>query len=73
VREAAERAGVEVLGPAPQPLAKVRGRWRWHLLLKGTTAAKVHEVAQAALAWAATKERRSAVQMQVDVDPTEVL
>jgi len=73
VREAAERASVEVLGPAPQPLAKLRGRWRWHLLLKGTTAARVHEVAQAALAWAATKERPSAVQMQVDVDPTEVL
>jgi primosomal protein N' (replication factor Y) len=73
VRAPAAEAEVEVLGPAPQPLAKLRGRWRWHLLLKGTTTARVHEVAGAALEWAATKARPSAVRVQIDVDPTEVL
>jgi primosomal protein N' (replication factor Y) len=69
----AAEAEVEVLGPAPQPLAKLRGRWRWHLLLKGATTGRVHEVAGAALEWAATKARPSAVRVQIDVDPTEVL
>jgi primosomal protein N' (replication factor Y) len=28
------RAGVEILGPAPAPMAKVRGRFRWQILVK---------------------------------------
>jgi primosomal protein N' (replication factor Y) len=69
----AEAAQVEVLGPAPQPLARLRGRWRWHLLLKATSAARVHEVAAAALDWAETRQRPAGVRLQVDVDPGDVM
>jgi primosomal protein N' (replication factor Y) len=31
--------GVSVLGPAPCPLARIKERWRWHVLLKGEGAA----------------------------------
>ena len=27
-------ADIEVVGPAPCPIDRIRGRWRWHLLLK---------------------------------------
>lgn len=27
-------AGVEVLGPAPAPIERLHGRWRWHFLLR---------------------------------------
>jgi primosomal protein N' (replication factor Y) len=27
-------APVEVIGPAPAPLARIKERWRWHLLLR---------------------------------------
>lgn len=39
VRLVVER-GVEmaVLGPAPAPLARIKGRWRWHVVLKGAPA-----------------------------------
>jgi primosomal protein N' (replication factor Y) len=70
-READSR-GVEVLGPAPQTLAKLRGRYRWHLLLKGQGSA-VRAVAAAGLVWADTKERPSAVRVLADVDPIDVL
>ncbi len=33
IRERAE-GRVEVVGPAPAPLARIKGRWRWHLLLR---------------------------------------
>jgi len=65
--------GIEVLGPAPQPLARLRGRHRWHVLLKGTTAKQVHEAAGRALEWAESKDRPPGVRIQVDVDPTDVL
>lgn len=29
-------SGVGVLGPAPCPVDRIRGRWRWHLLLRST-------------------------------------
>ena len=29
------RAGVTVTGPAPCPIERLHGRWRWHLLLRG--------------------------------------
>jgi primosomal protein N' (replication factor Y) len=30
-----ETSGVEVLGPAPAPIEKIRNLWRWHIILKG--------------------------------------
>ncbi len=35
LRRAEIGSDVEVLGPAPAYVPKVRGRWRWHLLLRG--------------------------------------
>ena len=31
-------AGVEVLGPAPAPIERLHGRFRWHVLLRGGVA-----------------------------------
>ena len=30
------RPGVEVMGPAPAPIERLRGRFRWHVLLRGS-------------------------------------
>ena len=73
IRPEAEAQDVKLLGPAPQALARLRGKYRWHLLLKGTSAAKVRAVAEAGLAWAESKGRPSAVRVVADVDPVEVL
>jgi len=35
--------GVAVLGPAPQAMARLRRRYRWHLLLKATHAGRLRE------------------------------
>ena len=36
---------VQVLGPAPSPLARLRGRFRYQILIKGHDAAAVHAAA----------------------------
>jgi primosomal protein N' (replication factor Y) len=36
--------GVDVVGPAPCALDRVRGRWRWHFLLKSDRAAPLGAV-----------------------------
>jgi len=72
-RAAAEEAGraVEVLGPAPAPLARLRGRHRVQLLLKGAARGPVRDVARAVQRAAAALPRP--VQAQLDLDPTQML
>ena len=64
-------AQLEVLGPAPAALARLRGRHRVQLLVKGRERAAVHAVA-AAIARAAAALPR-AVRAQVDTDPYNML
>ena len=68
-----EEVGVTVLGPAPQPLAKLRGVHRWHLLLKGVSAAKLHDVVARGVELAEADDDASAVRIVADVDPVDVL
>ncbi len=73
IRPEAGAQSVQVLGPAPQALARLRGKYRWHLLLKGASAAKLRAVAALGLAWGESKQRPSTVRVVADVDPVEVL
>jgi primosomal protein N' (replication factor Y) len=58
---------VEVLGPAPNAVAKVRGYYRWNILLKGSDRSKM----TMALRKCVENMRRPAgVLTAVDVDPT---
>jgi primosomal protein N' (replication factor Y) len=69
----AEARSVQVLGPAPQALARLRGKYRWHLLLKGGSAPTLRAVVARGLEWAESKARPGAVKVVADVDPVEVL
>jgi primosomal protein N' (replication factor Y) (superfamily II helicase) len=41
LRKIAEQEQVSLLGPAPAPLQKVKTRFRWHIVAKSSTAAKL--------------------------------
>ena len=73
IGDEAERAGVTLLGPAPQALARLRGRYRWHLLLKSESGRAVRAAASRGLTWAESRRRLGAVRVQADVDPSEVM
>jgi primosomal protein N' (replication factor Y) len=34
-----ELEGIDVIGPAPCPVERVKDRWRWHVLIKARRAA----------------------------------
>lgn len=62
------RGRLEILGPAPMPHARLKGRYRWHLLLKSVSSEALHRLATQALE--ATPPRGlSRTRVQVDVDP----
>lgn len=70
VREAEEAVGCELLGPAPAPLARLRGRHRFQLLVRGEWT--VVRAACAALVRAIAR-LPDGVQAHVDVDPVSML
>ena len=65
-RTAPRHRGVEVLGPAPAPLAVLRGRHRWRLLLKAPRAARVQPMIRG---WLNAVHWPASVRVQVDIDP----
>ena len=81
VRGAAERLAIsarriisageqaDVLGPAPAPLAKLRGKHRWQLLLRAADHGPLHRLGRALLAAPGV----SGVELSVDIDPGALL
>ena len=62
--------GAQVYGPAPAPIARVRGRHRVRLLVK---AGKGVALQSALAAWVAQIRLPGAVRLAVDIDPQSFL
>ena len=62
--------GVTVLGPAPAPIAMVRGRHRWRLLVKATRDVNIQGFLRE---WLKDVKPKGALNLQVDVDPYNFL
>src|SRR5579864_2946730 len=69
-RAAPHLPGVTVLGPAPAPLAVLRGRHRRRLLLQAERSVNVQAVLRE---WLAKVKVAGSVRLQVDVDPYSFL
>lgn len=69
-RSAPNLQGVEILGPAPAPLALLRGRHRRRLLLKAGREVNVQRILSD---WLAPLKLPNAVRVSVDVDPYSFL
>jgi primosomal protein N' (replication factor Y) len=60
------KIGAQVYGPAPAPIARIRGRHRVRLLVKAEKSAPLQ---QALAAWAAQFKLRRDLRMAIDIDP----
>ncbi|MFO6464673.1 primosomal protein N' [Jannaschia sp. KMU-145] len=68
--DALELIGAEVFGPAPAPIARIRGRHRVRLLVKAPRQAPI----QAALAqWVGSVEVPRSSRLSIDIDPQSFL
>ncbi len=67
-------AGLTLLGPAPMPLSRLKGQYRWHLTLLATQAGRLSNALRQVLA---AEERpasgRGRVRVQADMDPVSML
>ena len=64
---------VEILGPAPAPLARIKQYYRWHLLLKAVDPAHIRELIRQAMEKPPSQISRGHVRVAVDMDPITVL
>ena len=69
-RAAPREDGVEVLGPAPAPMARLRGRHRRRFLVKARRDVKVQPVLRE---WLGRVKLAPSVRVQVDIDPYSFL
>jgi primosomal protein N' (replication factor Y) len=60
---------IQILGPAPCPLARIKDRWRWHVLLKGPSPALGRVVRYAAR----RLKRDGQTRVVIDRDPVSLL
>jgi primosomal protein N' (replication factor Y) len=63
-------AGIEILGPSPAPIEKMRNLWRWHLILKGK---EMKVLRRRALKIQEMINSIDGVKTYVDVDPLNML
>ena len=68
-----EVAKVEILGPAPAPLSKIEGKFRWHFLLRSNSVEKISQLLKSLSDEPAAAIRSSAVELVIDIDPTNTL
>ncbi len=63
-----------MVGPAPAPLSRLRGRHRWQLLLKGRTSGAVRRLAGVVAAEATgCRALPAGATLSLDVDPASLL
>ncbi|MCC6953909.1 MAG: primosomal protein N' [Deltaproteobacteria bacterium] len=81
-RQTAEREGVEdeeipfrmqVLGPAPAPQERLRGRFRFHLLVKCPSATALSRLARELNEWKGSRRAKPAFRLVVDIDAVDML
>ena len=69
IRPLARDLKIELRGPAKAPIERIRGRWRWMILLLGQSARALGRVCREAR----TVKLTGRVDMIIDVDPAAVL
>jgi primosomal protein N' (replication factor Y) len=62
--------GVQILGPAPAPLERLRGRFRFHIFIKSAQRSPIRVVGRLALE---QKPKWSSTRVSLDIDPQNLL
>jgi primosomal protein N' (replication factor Y) (superfamily II helicase) len=75
LRRAVARYGseIQVVGPAPSPIERVKTRWRWHLLLKSTNPALLTRACRFLVERLDVPKDRSQLRVALDRDPVSLL
>ena len=68
-RKNQQSAGLEILGPAPAPLTRLRDKYRWQLLIKGARIKVLHSLLLRLEGEIDSLNRAAGVKVSIDIDP----
>lgn len=72
-RRGGAATAVEVLGPAPAPIERLRGWYRWQVLIRGTSRSAMRSAVEHGLEEIGSPRRGPRIRVVVDVDPISML
>lgn len=64
---------IRVLGPAPAPLTRIMGQYRWQVILKGEHPGVLHESIRRSLETTQRDQYAREISVSIDVDPFDML
>ena len=64
---------VEILGPAPAPLSKIEGKFRWHLLLRSNSVERISQLLKHLTEEPPVAVKPNVIELVIDIDPTNIL
>ena len=64
---------VEILGPAPAPLSKIEGKFRWHFLLRCNSVERISQLLKHLTDEPPVAIKSNAIEFVIDIDPTSIL
>ena len=64
---------MRVLGPAPAPIERLRGRYRWQVMVRSAEAAAMRAALASMQAQLGGRDARGGVFVGVDLDPVNML
>ena len=66
-------SAVEILGPAPAPLSKIEGKFRWHFLLRSNSVERISQLLKHLSDEPPVAIKSNAIEFVIDIDPTNIL
>jgi len=72
-KDSSFRNTIEILGPAEAPWEKLKGKYRWQMLIKGRDHRVLHNFTEKVLLSLKPRIKVSGVRVTVDVDPVNLL
>jgi primosomal protein N' (replication factor Y) len=64
---------IEILGPSPAPLVKLKGKYRYHMLIKGKRVNPLHRFVEELAEEMNRRWGRAGIGLSIDVDPISVM
>ena len=64
---------VEILGPAPAPLSKIEGKFRWHFLLRSNSVESISRLLKHLTDEPPVAVKPNIIELVIDIDPTNTL
>jgi primosomal protein N' (replication factor Y) len=65
--------GIQILGPSIAPFARVRGKYRWQMLVKGKNSSLLHHFGRNLAGRLEPQTKGRGVSLDIDVDPVFIL